>query len=209
MGDKKVFIKQIKETEQTHTQKSVQMHSLARNFASQMKDKIVTEQIEGFGQTFERRKIFMGKMDDGKYVTIEFIDDDFVKYINNNGKLCENGDVCDKAQAFAHFTYEKSQGKLIVLDIQGAGYTLHVPEIATLDLLGDEGNYQFCTGNLSHICDEKLFWWSSVRQVLQSIEVEIKTNNISHLCNKLYFLLRIICLHVVAETKPLIGFITK
>ena len=83
------------------------MHSLARNFALQMKDKIVKEQIEGFGQTFERRKIFMGKMDDGKYVTVEFIDDDFVKYINNNGKLCENGDVCDKAQAFAHFTYVK------------------------------------------------------------------------------------------------------
>lgn len=99
------FIKQIKETEQTHTQKSVQMHSLARNFASQMKDKIVKEQIEGFGQAFEYRKIFMGKMDDGKYVTIkEFIDDDFVKYINNNGKLCELGDICDKAQAFAHFT---------------------------------------------------------------------------------------------------------
>ena len=44
------------------------MHSLARNFASQMKDKIVREQIEGFGQTFEYIKIFMGKMDDGKYV---------------------------------------------------------------------------------------------------------------------------------------------
>lgn len=64
----------------------------------------------------------MGKLDDGKYVTIEeFIDDDFVKFINNNGKLCELGDICDKAQAFAHFTLEKSQGKLIVLDIQGAG----------------------------------------------------------------------------------------
>ena len=152
------FIEQTNETEQTHTQKSVQMHSLARNFASQMKDKIIKEQIEGFGQFFEYRKVFMGKMDDGKYVTIEeFIDDDFVKYINNNGKLCESGDVCDKAQAFAHFTYEKSQGKLIVLDIQGAGYTLYDPEIASLDLLGDEGNYQFCTGNLSHIAMNNFF----------------------------------------------------
>lgn len=123
-----------------------------------MKDKIVEEQIEGFGQIFEYRKIFMGKMDDGKYVTIqEFIDDDFVKYVNNNGKLCENGDICDKAQAFAQFTYEQSQGKLIVLDIQGAGYTLYDPEIASLDLLGDEGNYQFCTGNLLHIAMENFF----------------------------------------------------
>ena len=41
-------------------------------------------------------------------------------------------------------------------------------------------------------CHGKLFWWSCVQQVLQSIEVDIKTNNIGHLCNKLYFLLRII-----------------
>ena len=97
-------------------------------------------------------------MDDGKYVTIqEFIDDDFVKYVNNNGKLCENGDICDKAQAFAQFTYEQSQGKLIVLDIQGTGYTLYDPEIASLDLLGDEGNYQFFYRQFVAHCHGKLF----------------------------------------------------
>ena len=76
---------------------------------------------------------------------------------NNNGEVCEKGTVCDKAQAFVHFTHEKSEGKLIVLDIQGAGYTLYDPEIASLHLVNDDGTYQFCTGNLSEIAMKKFF----------------------------------------------------
>ena len=94
----------------------------------------------------------MGKTDDGKFITIEeYINGDFVKYINNDGDICEEEEIGDKAQAFAHFTYEKSEGKLIVSDIQGAGNNLYDPEIASLCLLGEEGNYMFCTGNLSKI----------------------------------------------------------
>ncbi|XP_028416007.1 alpha-protein kinase 2-like [Dendronephthya gigantea] len=143
-------ITQTKETEQTHTQKSVQMHYLAKNFASQLQQKVAKDGIKDFGQIFEYKKVFMGKTDEGKYVTIEeYIDGEFVKYINNDGYICEDGDICNKAQAFAHFTYEKSEGKLIVLDVQGAGHTLYDPEIATLELVGDDGNYMFCTGNLA------------------------------------------------------------
>ena len=65
----------------------------------------------------------------------EYIDGDFIKYINNNGDVCEKGTVCDKAEAFVHFTHEKSEGKLFVLDIQGAGYTLYDPEIASLVMM--------------------------------------------------------------------------
>jgi len=49
------------------------------------------------------------------------------------------------------------RGSLIVLDIQGAGYTLYDPEIASLDLLTGDGTYQFCTGNLSEIAMNKFF----------------------------------------------------
>ena len=88
-----------------------------------------------FGPTFEYKKVFMGKTNSGEFVSIEeYIDGDFIKYINNNG------DVCDKAEAFVLFTHEKSEGKLIVLDIQGAGYTLYDPEIVSLDLLSDDLN---------------------------------------------------------------------
>ena len=57
--------------------------------------------------------------------------------------------VCDKAQCFAHFTYEKSQGKLIVLDVQGAGFNLYDPEIASAELTDDKGSLRFCNGNLA------------------------------------------------------------
>ncbi|KAK3754933.1 hypothetical protein QZH41_019354 [Actinostola sp. cb2023] len=151
-------IELTKETEESHTRKSVQMHYLARNFASQLKEDVEKQQLTEFGPTFEYKKVFMGKIDGGAFVTIEeFIDGAFVKFINNNGELCEDGELCEKAQAFAHFTYQKSEGKLIVLDIQGAGYTLYDAEMASLDLLGEEGNYQFCTGNLSHTAMNNFF----------------------------------------------------
>ena len=152
------IIKETNETEQTHVQKSVEMHYLAKNFASRLKEKIEKDGLTDFGQTFEYKKVLMGKTDDGEFITIEeYINGDFVKYINNDGDICEEGEIGDKAQAFAHFTYEKSEGKLIVLDIQGAGYNLYDPEIASLCLLGEEGNYMFCTGNLSEITIKSFF----------------------------------------------------
>ena len=127
------------------------MHHLARNFTSQMKEKVEKERLTEFGTTFHYKKVFLGKMSDGDYVTIEeFIDGVFVKYINNNGDICAEDDVlCDKAQCFSHFTYEKSQGKLMVLDVQGAGLTLYDPEIASAELTDGDGSLRFCNGNLA------------------------------------------------------------
>lgn len=61
-----------------------------------------------------------------------------------------------KQKTFVHFTHKKSEGKLIVLDIQGGGYTLH-RQIASPDLLSDDGTCQFCTGNLSEIAMKNFF----------------------------------------------------
>ena len=36
----------------------------------------------------------------------------------------------DKADTFVHYTCEKSQRNLVVLDIQGVGYSLCDPEVA-------------------------------------------------------------------------------
>ena len=124
------------------------MHHLARNFTSQLKEKVEKERLTEFGTTFHYKKVYLGKMSDGDYVTIEeFFDGMFVKYINYNGDICTEDDVlCDKAQCFSHFTYEKSQGKLMVLD--GAGLNLYDPEIASAELTDDDGSLRFRNGNL-------------------------------------------------------------
>ena len=107
-----------------------------------------------FGEPLRYNKIFFGVTDDKGDVTVEeFVGGNFVKYINNNGLLTVpvDDEVGQKAQCFAHFTYEKSNRKMMVLDIQGSGHMLYDPEIATSDLF-DEGNEMlFCTGNLSSL----------------------------------------------------------
>ena len=92
----------------------------------------------------------MAKLEDGEYVTIEeFIDGDFTKYLNNTGLVCGNRstDECKKAECLAHYSYEKSSGKLMLLDIQGSMYTLFDPENASATLYDAE--YLFGVGNLT------------------------------------------------------------
>ena len=60
----------------------------------------------------------------------------------------------DKADAFVHYTYKKSQRNLVVLDIQGVGYSLCDPEIASKDNKTHSEEHYFCFGNLS----ERAIW---------------------------------------------------
>ena len=67
----------------------------------------------------------------------EFINGKFTKYFNNTGDCCvdETDVMGQKAQCLTHFSYEKSEKKLRLLDIQGSGYELFDPEIASHELL--------------------------------------------------------------------------
>ncbi len=50
----------------------------------------------------------------------EYITGEYVKYNNNCGWAMDgDGKACQLAQAFSHFTYEYSNGTLIIVDIQG------------------------------------------------------------------------------------------
>ncbi|MDR3549454.1 MAG: alpha kinase family protein [Candidatus Pacebacteria bacterium] len=50
----------------------------------------------------------------------EYITGEYVKYNNNYGWVMDGDDkTCQLAQAFSHFTYEHSNGTLIIVDIQG------------------------------------------------------------------------------------------
>ena len=112
-----------------HTRKCVQMHSLARYYAMQLEKEALSH--ADYGRTLQYSKVYVGKTE-GDLVTLEsYMEGEFVKYINNDGHICKKGsEVADKAEAFSHFTYVKSEKQLMVLDIQGTGYSLYDPEIA-------------------------------------------------------------------------------
>ncbi len=68
--------------------------------------------LDEFNDSFTFNKVFLGKMGDREVVTVEeFIDGDFIKYVNNTGERCvESNLVTDKAEAFCHYSCEKSEG---------------------------------------------------------------------------------------------------
>ncbi|CAH3163384.1 unnamed protein product [Porites lobata] len=107
------LIKDTRQTTEEHTRKS-------------LKETIVKDKLDEYGDSFEYKSVYMGKTEDGELLTVEeFIPGDFAKFRNNNGIVCEEDTMlCKKAQVFSHFTYEKSEGKVMVLDIQRSGYTL-------------------------------------------------------------------------------------
>ena len=95
-------------------------------------------------------------------VTIEgFVQGKFHKYVNNNGfhipsPSVEIDEVYEKVQCLVHYSYQISEKKLMLLDIQGSFFKLYDPEIATTDLLVndaslDSNEVNFCAGNLSCI----------------------------------------------------------
>lgn len=66
-----------------------------------------------------------------------FIDGKYVKYNNNAGWITDE-DLADHAfnqiaQAFSHFTFERSWGRFLVNDLQGVGRILTDPSIQTQD----------------------------------------------------------------------------
>ena len=106
---------------------------------------------EEFGETFSYIKVYFGKYG-SEILTIEsHINGDFCKYINNNGNIIlqDGSATALKAETFAHYTYEKSEKKLIVLDVQGVGFTLTDPEIASAELRDSKNKILFCSGSHS------------------------------------------------------------
>ncbi|CUF59963.1 myosin heavy chain kinase c-like protein, putative, partial [Bodo saltans] len=56
---------------------------------------------------------------------------EFKKHNNNNGYVAE--DKRNTPQAFSHYTFHKSQGQLLIVDIQGVGDDYTDPQIMSLD----------------------------------------------------------------------------
>ena len=134
-------------TLEIHTRKIVQMHALARHFTKCLSNEISPD----FGASFLYNKLYYGKLDEQCITFEQYLDGSFRKYINNTGEILvsDGSDIASKAEMFSHYTYVKSGKRLMVLDIQGAGYSLCDPEIASAELVDDDANILFCNGNLS------------------------------------------------------------
>ncbi|ORY14955.1 hypothetical protein BCR34DRAFT_672355 [Clohesyomyces aquaticus] len=94
-----------------------------------------------------------------------FLSGDYVKYNNNAGWVNEDIPVgwkqeAEAAQAFSHFTFERSRGRFLVSDIQGVGRILTDPAIHTRDrhrfkLAGTNLNTEgFKLFFLTHVCND-------------------------------------------------------
>lgn len=128
-----------------------------------------------------------------------FIEGTFIKYNNNCGYVRNDNDEFNlAAQAFSHFTFERSQGYFLVSDLQGVGYILTDPAIHTLDPerfqlaesnLGVDGfKFFFSTHVCNHIC-RKLELKSKASMIMTSRYVFrenwLKLDNTVYCSNKL------------------------
>ena len=168
-------IKKANQTVSGHAKQSIQGHFLARNFAKQLEEQVKAEKLQ-FGKTFEYKKVFLGETEKGEWVTVEeFVPGDCIKYINNNGDIVlTDSTLSKKAEALVHYSYFKSNRKLMLTDIQGAGYVLYDPEIATVDALDEQGQLQFSTGNLANNAIETFFAFHECNYFCRLLKLEKK-----------------------------------
>ena len=132
----------MEETCESQSRKAVQMNCLARYFSVSF-SKGVLKVCEDFGECFDYNPVYFGKTNH-ECVTLtieEFLPGDFQKYINNGGSIClKDLENTEKAETFVHYTYEKSNNRLMVTDLQGVGYHLCDPETGTQTIVEEKSN---------------------------------------------------------------------
>ena len=147
------------------------MNCLARYFSVSF-SKAVLKVCEDFGECFNYNPVYFGKINHECVTVEEFYLEISQRYIRNNGSICLNDlDITKKTETFVHYTYEKSNNRLMITDLQGVGYQLCDPEIATQTIKGEKSDkskmlveYLFCAGNSSttafenfereHVCNK-------------------------------------------------------
>ena len=130
---------------QSHNRKQVQMHSVANELARKYR-KAISDHRE-HGDHFRYHSIFYSSVASESVTVERFIKGNFTKYVNNDGKTRDgDSELSKKAEALCHFSYVATNEKLLLVNIQGFGYTLCDPEIATPSIM-DDSEFQFCLGN--------------------------------------------------------------
>lgn len=146
----------MQSTVENHCRKQVQMHAVARHLTKKFESMAPRE----FGECFQYNRCYYTTIN-GQPATIEeFVPGSFVKVINNNGIIIPLPDdaaddfkeLFQKAECLVHHSYQSSNTKFMLLDIQGMAYKLFDPEIATADVMDEESNeVYFCCGNCSSV----------------------------------------------------------
>ena len=93
------------------------------------------------------------------YYVEDYLPGNYIKYNNNTGWVAK--DVAEQtlvAQAFSHFSYQYTQGYLMIVDLQGVGGFLTDPQIHCLDEdkfgIGNLGYTGFIKFFLTHNCNK-------------------------------------------------------
>ena len=80
------------------------MHHLARNFAAQLTQVVMNQDLRDlFGETFSYKTIYLGKLPDGEFVTVEeFVEGKMGKFVNTDGTPCGNKEdvILQKSRMF-------------------------------------------------------------------------------------------------------------
>ena len=131
-----------------HTYKQVAMHMASKGIT----EKFSKNAPEEFGEMFQMTTAYIGHLKDEVVAVEEYVPGEYQKYVNNTGNVIEGMDqtLKEKAECLVHYSYEFSGGQLMLVDIQGSGYSLYDPEIATSIEASEseEGAARFCIGNL-------------------------------------------------------------
>ena len=142
MEDSLPHISRVELSVEAHARVSAQMQSCAGYIASKFAEKL------DVGVSYVRSSVgkFMRGSEEGKVIMIErYLEGGWVKYINNDGTLDPKGlNHVNQGlmEPLVHFSYEHTDRKLLLLDVQGFGEILTEPEIASINN-GEEGLYCF------------------------------------------------------------------
>ena len=144
----------LKMSIEDHTRKQVQLHQVASNIVLQFNNRAPAE----FRKQFSYNKVYYSTYKDVPVTVEQFVPGEFCKYVNNDGQCClssepSKDEIFSKAECLAHFSYAHSNGKLMLLDLQGSDYVLYDPEIATKELQDEDNESEtyFCAGNTSYV----------------------------------------------------------
>merc|ERR1712032_1052667 len=92
------------------------------------------------------------------YNAEQFLEGTYVKYNNNTGQVNDSDDDANLlAQAFSHFSHDRSGGASIIVDIQGVGMRWTDPQMHSHDCCfgdGDHGDKGIAMFFETHKCNK-------------------------------------------------------